>query len=120
MLEFGRFCFAAVLDGEGSFSQVGRITLAFSGNVATHKHTRTPRTHRNARSVHAGLAARTTAEEESERAVARWEAALRAGEVDDRVRKEELKAVEKLEVLLKVGGAGRRWVGRGRRQPNDT
>ena len=49
-----------------------------------------------------GLAARTVAEEESERVVARWEAALRAGEVDDGVRKKELKAVEKLEVLLKV------------------
>lgn len=46
--------------------------------------------------------ARRGAEEESERAVARWEAALRVGEVDDRVRKEELKAVEKLEVLLKA------------------
>lgn len=34
--------------------------------------------------------------------MARWEAALRAGEIDDGVRKEELKAVEKLEVLLKV------------------
>eukprot|EP00752_Nemacystus_decipiens_P005261 g4773.t1 len=53
-------------------------------------------------SVQAGLAARVVAEEESERAVARWEAALRAAEVDDGVRKEELKAVEKLEVLLKV------------------
>lgn len=56
----------------------------------------------HARRVRAGLVARRGAEEESERAVARWEASLRAGEVDDGVRREELKAVEKLEVLLKV------------------
>ena len=34
--------------------------------------------------------------------MARWEATLRAGEVDEGVRREELKAVEKLEVLLKA------------------
>lgn len=70
--------------------------------------------------MQAGLAARTVAEEESQRAVSRWEAALRAGEVDDRVRKEELKAVEKMEVLLKVSKRqarlGRVGSGRGRRQ----
>lgn len=70
--------------------------------------------------MQAGLAARTVAEEESQRAVSRWEAALRAGEVDDRVRKEELKAVEKMEVLLKVSKRqarlGRFGSGRGRRQ----
>eukprot|EP00903_Cladosiphon_okamuranus_P009097 g8695.t1 len=54
------------------------------------------------RSVQAGLVAREVAEAESKQAVARWEATLRMGEVDDGVRKEELKAVEKLEVLLKV------------------
>lgn len=63
----------------------------------------------HASSVQDGLAARASAEEESERAVARWEAALKAGEVEDGVRKEELKAVEKLEVLLKV--SKRRYVG---------
>lgn len=72
---------------------------------------RTPQNVRNARSVQAGLVARRGAEEESGRAVARWEAALRAGKVDEGVRKEELKAVEKLEVLLKVSkrplGVGR-------------
>ncbi len=55
--------------------------------------------------VEAGLAARGEVEKESERAVARWEATLRAGEVDEGVRREELKAVEKLEVLLKASTA---------------
>lgn len=61
---------------------------------------RTPRT--RALRVEAGLAARTDVENESKRAVERWETTLRAGEVDEGVRREELKAVEKLEVLLKA------------------
>ncbi|CAN0396421.1 unnamed protein product, partial [Ectocarpus sp. 12 AP-2014] len=54
------------------------------------------------RRVEAGLEARKEAEERSERVVAEWQATLKAGEVDEEVRKQELKAVEKLEVLLKV------------------
>ncbi|CAM9476068.1 unnamed protein product [Ectocarpus sp. 13 AM-2016] len=54
------------------------------------------------RRVEAGLEARKGAEERSERVVAEWQATLKAGEVDEEVRKQELKAVEKLEVLLKV------------------
>ncbi|CAM9201641.1 unnamed protein product [Ectocarpus sp. 6 AP-2014] len=52
--------------------------------------------------VEAGLEARKGAEERSERVVAEWQATLNAGEVDEEVRKQELKAMEKLEVLLKV------------------
>ncbi|CAN0417323.1 unnamed protein product, partial [Ectocarpus sp. 8 AP-2014] len=52
--------------------------------------------------VEAGLEARKGAEERSERVVAEWQATVKAGEVDEEVRKQELKAVEKLEVLLKV------------------
>ncbi|CAM9753506.1 unnamed protein product, partial [Ectocarpus fasciculatus] len=52
--------------------------------------------------VEVGLEARKGAEERSERAMAKWQATLKAGEVDEEVRKKELKAVEKLEVLLKV------------------
>ncbi|CAM9737005.1 unnamed protein product, partial [Scytosiphon promiscuus] len=53
----------------------------------------------------AGLEARERAEEEGQRAVARWQSTLRAGEVDAEVRKQELQAVEKLEVLLKARAA---------------
>ncbi|CAN0419763.1 unnamed protein product, partial [Ectocarpus sp. 8 AP-2014] len=52
--------------------------------------------------VEAGLEARKGAEERSGRVVAEWQTTLKAGEVDEEVRKQELKAVEKLEVLLKV------------------
>lgn len=58
--------------------------------------------------VEDGLEARKGAEERSERVVAEWQATLKAGEVDEEVRKQELKAVEKLEVLLKVSSARER------------
>lgn len=58
--------------------------------------------------VEAGLEARKGAEERSERVVAEWQATLKAGEVDEEIRKQELKAVEKLEVLLKVSSARER------------
>lgn len=58
--------------------------------------------------VEVGLEARKGTEERSERAVAEWQATLKAGEVDEEVRKKELKAVEKLEVLLKVSSARER------------